>query len=50
MKLARLLDAIADYTFDGDTKIDIKGLAYDSRKVQKGDLFVAIKGHIQDGH
>ena len=50
MKLARLLDAIADYTFDGDTKIDVKGLAYDSRKVQKGDLFVAIKGHIQNGH
>lgn len=29
---------------------DVKGLAYDSRKVKPGFIFVAIKGGITDGH
>ena len=34
----------------GTTDIEIKGIAYDSRKVEKGYLFIAIKGFETDGH
>jgi UDP-N-acetylmuramoyl-L-alanyl-D-glutamate--2,6-diaminopimelate ligase len=30
--------------------IEVHGLQYDSRKIQRGDLFVAIKGTLVDGH
>lgn len=50
MKLRRLLEAITDYTPEGDMEVDIKGLAYDSRTVQPGDLFIAVRGTSQDGH
>lgn len=30
--------------------VDITDIAYDSRKVKKGSLFVAIKGFLSDGH
>jgi UDP-N-acetylmuramoyl-L-alanyl-D-glutamate--2,6-diaminopimelate ligase len=33
----------------GDMKIDIKGLAYDSRRVSSGDLFFALRGVHADG-
>lgn len=34
----------------GDMNIDIKGIAFDSRKAEPGFLFVAIKGTHADGH
>jgi len=34
----------------GNSEIEIKGIAYDSRKVQEGYLFIAIKGFETDGH
>jgi len=34
----------------GKTNIDISGIAYDSRQVNPGDLFVAIPGFKTDGH
>lgn len=34
----------------GDSAVEIKGIAYDSRKVKPGFLFVAIKGYETDGH
>lgn len=34
----------------GNAEIDIKGIAYDSRKVKEGYLFIAIKGFETDGH
>lgn len=34
----------------GSTEIKISGIAFDSRKVEKGFLFVAIKGLESDGH
>tara|TARA_R110001632_G_scaffold18712_23_gene57737 strand:+ start:2376 stop:3839 length:1464 start_codon:yes stop_codon:yes gene_type:complete len=34
----------------GDTNIEISQIIFDSRKVQKGDLFVAQKGVSVDGH
>jgi len=30
--------------------IEVRGISYDSRKVQPGDLFVAVPGHQEDGH
>ena len=34
----------------GDMDIDVKGIAFDSRKVVAGFLFVAVKGTQSDGH
>lgn len=48
-----LRDLIADLSaaaISGPTDIPIAGLAYDSRAVQPGYLFVAIKGFHADGH
>lgn len=50
MKLGHLLEAIPDHHLDGDGGAEITGIAYDSRDVRDGYLFVAIKGHSQDGH
>jgi UDP-N-acetylmuramoyl-L-alanyl-D-glutamate--2,6-diaminopimelate ligase len=50
MKLGYLLEAIPDHDLDGDNDVEITGIAYDSRNVREGYLFVAIKGHSQDGH
>ncbi len=50
MRLEELL-AGAEYTvIAGDVGVDIKGVAYDSRKVQPGDLFVCVSGFKTDGH
>ena len=37
-------------SFQGNRSTEIKGIAFDSRKVEKGFLFVAIKGLTVDGH
>jgi len=50
MKLGYLLEAIPGHDLDGDSSVEITGIAYDSRTVRDGYLFVAIKGHNQDGH
>jgi UDP-N-acetylmuramoyl-L-alanyl-D-glutamate--2,6-diaminopimelate ligase len=34
----------------GNMDVEVKGIAFDSRKVKQGFLFVAIKGHQTDGH
>lgn len=50
MKLGLLLEGILDFDAEGDMEVEIKGLSYDSRNIQEGELFVAIKGHSQNGH
>lgn len=40
-------DAIATV---GNLNVEIFGICFDSRKVQKGDLFVALSGHSVDGN
>jgi len=50
MKLGQLLEGLPDYDLDGDIGLEIKRLCYDSRRIQQGDLFVAIKGYSQNGH
>lgn len=38
------------YEVSGNSDLEIKGIAYDSRKVREGYLFIAIKGFETDGH
>lgn len=38
------------YEVSGNFDLEIKGIAYDSRKVKDGYLFIAIKGFETDGH
>lgn len=48
--LKELLTSCTPRKITGDTSIPITGIALDSRKVEKGNLFVAIQGVKQDGH
>ncbi|MBK5102258.1 MAG: hypothetical protein JJE15_14890, partial [Desulfobacteraceae bacterium] len=50
MRLERLLSAIAVQGFHGSPGPEIKGIAYDSRDVKPGFLFVALRGQRLDGH
>lgn len=50
MKIKELLDGLEILSISGDALIDISGISYDSRKVEKGHVFVAIQGDHSDGH
>ena len=50
MQLSHLLNGIITYDSHGVSDLEIEGLAYDSRRVRPGFLFVALKGYAQDGH
>ena len=50
VKLARLLEGLKQYDLIGDPEQEINGLAYDSRRIRPGYLFVALKGHVLNGH
>ena len=50
MKLGALLEATKIAVPDGAAAIDIRQIAYDSRKAKEGALFVAIPGFHRDGH
>ncbi len=50
MKLGQILEALSHFELRGDPALEIQGLAYDSRQVKPGDLFVALRGHHSDGH
>lgn len=47
--LAHILANIKGIQIFGDTKMDISGLALDSRRVEEGFLFAALKGATVDG-
>jgi UDP-N-acetylmuramoyl-L-alanyl-D-glutamate--2,6-diaminopimelate ligase len=49
MILREALEQIPNIQSTANPGIEISGIAYDSRSVQKGDLFVAIKGEKHDG-
>lgn len=50
MKLSELIDEESILESTGDLNLDIEKIAYDSRKVKKNSLFVAIRGFKVDGH
>ena len=50
MKLSELLKNIKPISTIGNTDVDITGVKIDSRQVQPGHLFVAMKGTQVDGH
>jgi len=49
MNLNKLLESITTMDVAGETDMEITGLAYDSRQVKPGHLFVAIPGTQTDG-
>ncbi len=50
MKLSELLVNVKPTKVVGDAEIEIQGINIDSRKIEKGHLFVAMKGTQTDGH
>ena len=50
MRFSELLQEIQVVNTGGDLQAELLGIAYDSRQVKPGFLFVAIKGFNTDGH
>jgi UDP-N-acetylmuramoyl-L-alanyl-D-glutamate--2,6-diaminopimelate ligase len=54
MKLEEILKSLDEAeihsSFNGSSSREIRSLVYDSRQVQPGDLFVAVRGYRVDGH
>jgi UDP-N-acetylmuramoyl-L-alanyl-D-glutamate--2,6-diaminopimelate ligase len=50
MILSEIINGLETMRVTGDAGVDITGIAYDSRKVTPGCLFVAMQGQKVDGH
>jgi len=50
MKIQDILKGIEVVSLTGTKSRDVSGIEFDSRKVQKDSLFVAVKGYKSDGH
>lgn len=50
MLLQYLIENLTDKVIIGDTNIDINKIEYNSQKIEKNDVFVAIKGYKEDGN
>ena len=50
MKITKLMEYVKVIEVKNAQQIDITGLAYNSRKVEEGQVFVCIKGFKVDGH
>ena len=53
MKLSELLvrlDPAGIIAVNAEPDTEIRGISYDSRKTEEGDLFIAIRGFETDGH
>ena len=50
MKLTDLIGNVEPLTVEGSLDREITGIAYDSRRVMPGNLFVAVRGVQTDGH
>jgi UDP-N-acetylmuramoyl-L-alanyl-D-glutamate--2,6-diaminopimelate ligase len=48
--IGELVSCLPQAVLQGDPNRDVRGIAYDSRQVRPGDLFVCIKGFRFDGH
>ena len=49
MLLQYLLEDLTNVEISGDTNQEINKIEYDSKKIEKGDVFVAINGYNEDG-
>lgn len=50
VQLKKLLEVLPGCNISGPGEVEITSLAYDSRRVKPGGLFVAIRGFVHDGH
>ena len=50
MRLNELLKNVETLNIIGDVEVEITGVNIDSRRIEKGHLFVAIPGTVTDGH
>lgn len=50
MKLSELLKRVKPIQIVGDAEVEVTGINIDSRQIQEGHLFVAMKGTQVDGH
>jgi len=50
MKLKDIILEVPDMKIKGNLDLEVKGIAYDSRSVSEGYVFVCIKGFKTDGH
>ncbi len=50
MKLHQLLEGVEVQVLHADPNTEITGIAFDSRKVKPGDLFIAVSGFSTDGN
>ena len=50
VKLKKLLEKMDYELIQGSLETEVSDIAYDSREIQSGMLFVAIAGTVQDGH
>lgn len=49
-KLSEIINKVDIMDIIGSSDIDIASVCFDSRKVEKGSLFIAVKGTVADGH
>ena len=50
MKLGKLIEKLDVISASADEGIEITGISYDSRTVEPGNVFVAVRGFEADGH
>ncbi len=50
MVLKEILYKVALEIVYGSTKVEVKNIHFDSRKIESNDVFVAIRGSVSDGH
>ncbi len=50
MKLKDIISGMEPCGIEGELNREISGIAYDSRRVTPGMMFIAVKGHNRDGH
>lgn len=50
MRLSALIAPLSHAKVIGNPGVEVKGIAYDSRRVERGFVFVALKGRGCDGH
>ena len=50
MKLRKLMEGLRVIGSNQALDTEVSGIAYDSRAVKPGDVFVCIKGYQTDGH